>query len=157
MDIGTLLSYHKAEGSEETTYISIFLTVLLALFGYVGGAKKIDKSVRWILSLLFLVFSFFIISSIHGSMKIHDALHEEIKLYAKQNPTEFIKGNSDNSRLYQEFIKLEDHPKSLIYICGIILTIVMILGLLSIGEGKVIDFKKLIRRFKVWLFIKFLI
>ena len=112
------------------------------------GTRKVDKSVRIILSFLYMVFSFFITTSVIGSIEMHDAVHQEISEYATEHPQAFV--YKESSRLRKEFVELHDHPIFLAEISGSVITLLMVIGLLSIGEGKVIDFRK--SRMFSWLF-----
>ncbi|MFT3794419.1 hypothetical protein [Flavobacterium sp.] len=141
MDIGTLISYHKQEAAEGLSYIILIFSVILGLLGYIGSAKKIDANVRIVLVIVFSIFLTLFVSSLVDSMIIHDALHEEIRNFAAKNPGEFI--NGEQSKLYLALTDhMQPHHIPSIVLMGAGLGIVVNLGLLTIGEGKVFSFKK---------------
>src|SRR5687768_14474758 len=56
LEFDTLVQFHKQEGAEELTYITIIFTVALGLLGYLGSAHHVDKWARIILAIGFVLF-----------------------------------------------------------------------------------------------------
>jgi hypothetical protein len=144
LDFNTLFSYHKQEVSEELTYLTLIYTIILGILGYIGAARKIEPQVRIFISVIFTIFLINILFALNNSLKIHNALHDEIKSVIALHPGAFA--NGEKSRLYIE-LSQEGEVYSSVQILwmGIGLWIAVVLGTLTIGEGKVFSFQRLIR------------
>ncbi|MBL0270184.1 MAG: hypothetical protein IPP99_16395 [Chitinophagaceae bacterium] len=147
LDLNTLLSYHKQEASEELAYITVIFTVILGILGYIGSAKKIEPLVRITISVIFSIFLFTFISALVSSLRIHHALHEEIRNYTVSHPGMFV--DNEKSKLFTELSKpvKQHHPLGVIWM-GTGLGIIVILGLLTLGEGKVFSFPGARKKYK---------
>jgi hypothetical protein len=136
MDFATLVSYHKQEGAEEMAYVTIIFTVVLGIFGYLGSAKRITKPVRLIVAGVFTVFLFSFSSSLLGSLDIHSAIHQEIRDHIERHPEEFELGTE--SRLYKTLLEhMVPHERRFVLVASIGLGIIVVAGLLAMGEGRV--------------------
>jgi hypothetical protein len=142
LDLSTLLSYHKQEAAEELAYITVIFTVILGILGYIGSAKKIEPQVRVTISVIFAIFLFTFISALVNSLRIHNALHEEIRNYTVLHPKMFI--YQEKSKLYLTLSKVvkPHHPFGIIWM-GAGLGAIVILGLLTLGEGKIFSFPRI--------------
>ncbi len=135
LDFGTLISYHKQEAAEALTYGVITLTIIFGLLSYIGSAKFISKAIRVILAFVFFVAHISLLQASLGSIKMYDAIHEEIKFHVATYPDSFIKGSE--SRLYCILNDLSDPPTIGIKIGYYVLGVLIVLAILTIGEGKV--------------------
>ena len=140
MDIDTLIAFHKQEASEELTYITIIFTVILGVLGYIGSVKHLGRGIRICISLIFSIFLVTFLLALAGSLEIHNALHEEIRNYAITNPTKFI--NGEKSMLYITLSKMKLHQNLLIIWMGVGLGLMVILGILTYGEGRLFTLRK---------------
>jgi hypothetical protein len=144
IDFSTLLSYHKQEASEELTYLAIIYTAILGILGYIGSASRIEPQVRIGISIIFSIFLYTFMLAVVSSMAIHDALHEEIRNYVLLHPDQFINGQKSN--LYLTLTReLQPHHSFSIVLMGIGLGLMVVLGLLTIGNGKVFSLQNLIK------------
>jgi len=131
----TLISFHKQEGQEELAYLTILFTVIIGIIGFLGSAKKIDRSARFLILLFYVGLHFTMVSAFLGSMKVHSALHQEIKIYAENHPHEFSK----ESPLIEVLKTFEPHNAANMEIAGYVLLVFVVLCILSVGENKFID------------------
>jgi len=131
----TLVSFHKLEGQEELTYLTILFTVIVGIIGFLGSAQKIDRSARFLILLFYVGLHFTMVSSFLGSMEVHSALHKEIKMYAENHPHEFLK----ESPLLDVLKTLEPHNTANMKIAGYLLLVFVVLCILSVGENKFLD------------------
>lgn len=144
LDLSTLLSYHKQESSEELTYLTIIFTGILGILGYIGSARRIEPQVRIVISIIFSVFLTSFTAALVGSVKIHNALHAEISKYAGLHPELFIDGQ--HSDLYAVLTDMQPTQPFAVVLAAVGLGITVIVGLLTIGEGKVFSFPRIVRR-----------
>ncbi len=135
IDFDTLVSYHKMEGQEELAYLTILFTVIIGIIGYLGSAKKIDRSARFLILLFYIGLHFTMVESFLGSMKAHNALHQEISMYVQQNTGEFQKG----SPLVEVLKTLKPHNIDNMRVAGYLLLVFVVLCILSVGENKFLD------------------
>lgn len=144
LDLSTLLSYHKQESSEELTYLTIIFTGILGILGYIGSARRIEPQVRIAIAIIFSIFLAMFTSALIGSIHIHNALHAEISKYVGLHPELFI--DAQNSELYGVLTKMEPTEPFAVVLAAVGLGITVIVGLLTIGEGRVFSFLRIIQR-----------
>lgn len=140
LSLDVLLSFHKQESSEELTYLTIIYTAVLGLLGYIGSAQRIAPQVRICISVIFSIFLTSFTAVLLGSVRMHSALHTEISNYTKLHPQEFI--GAEKSALFIAMSDLKPFSTSEIIIAAIALGTMVIVGLLTIGEGRVFSFWK---------------
>lgn len=150
LSFDTLISYHKQEGIEELTYLTILFTVIIGIIGFLGTASRVEKSARILMLLFYIGLHISMMFSFLGSMKIHDALHQEIKKHVLQNPNLFIDGKE--SPLYSVLKEnMVVHDLNLMTFAGYFLLVFVIISVLSIGQNRLLHwhwFNKLISRKK---------
>ncbi len=147
----TLVSYHKQEGQEELAYLTILFTVIIGIIGFLGSAQKIDRNARFLILLFYVGIHFTLVSSFIGSMRIHSALHQEIKIYVEANAKEFQK----ESPLVEVLKTLEPHNENNMKIASYLLLVFVVLCILSVGENKFLDSSWLSKKAKFsWRRIK---
>jgi hypothetical protein len=144
LDLSTLLSYHKQESSEELTYLTIIFTGILGILGYIGSARRIEPQVRIVISVIFSIFLATFTSALVGSVHIHNALHAEISKYAALHPELFIDGQ--HSDLYTVLTAMKPTQPFAVVLAAAGLGITVIAGLLTIGEGSVFGFPRVVQR-----------
>ena len=144
LDLSTLLSYHKQESSEELTYLTIIFTGILGILGYIGSARRIEPQVRIAIAIIFSIFLAMFTSALIGSVHIHNALHAEISKYASLHQELFIDGQ--HSDLYAVLTDMKPTQPFAVVLAAMGLGITVIIGLLTIGEGRVFSFPRVIRR-----------
>lgn len=141
----TLLTYHNKEASEELTYLTIIFSVIFGILGYVGSAKRIEPQVRIVIIIVFSIFMYTFTSAFFNSLKIHDALHAEIRNYVETNPKDFI--NEKKSALYICLMsEMKPHNSFLFILMSLGLGIIVNIGLLTLGQGKVFSFPNVLKR-----------
>lgn len=140
----TLISFHKQEGQEELAYLTILFTIVIGIIGYLGSAQKIERSARVLILLFYIGLHFAMVTSFLDSMKMHSALHQEIKVHVVSNPKIFY--NKTKSPLYIELSSLEKHDTTLMSIAGYSLLIFVVLCILSIGNNSIIKILRINRK-----------
>jgi hypothetical protein len=143
LDLSTLLSYHKQEGSEELTYFTIIFTGILGILGYIGSARRIEPQVRIAVAIIFSIFLASFTSALVGSLHIHNALHAEISKHVGLHPELFIDGQK--SELYNVLTELKPIQPGGVILLAAGLGITVVMGLLTIGEGRVFSFKRILK------------
>ncbi|AUP80854.1 hypothetical protein [Flavivirga eckloniae] len=146
ISIETLISYHKQEGIEELTYLTILFTVIIGIIGYLGTAQRIEKSARLLILLFYTGLHFAMVMSFLESMKIHSALHEEIRIYVEENPLVFYKG--EKSPLFNVLKTIEPHNLNNMRIAGYLLLAFVVLSILSVGENRILHWSWLVKKRK---------
>ncbi|MCD6010414.1 MAG: hypothetical protein K0Q79_276 [Flavipsychrobacter sp.] len=136
-----LSNYHKQEGVEEMAYLSIIFTVIFGLFGYFGTANKITKVTRYLIVATFVVFYATLVSAFLDSMKIHDALHTEIRDYISIHPEIFV-NRSDRGLHHALTNHLKGQPIVLYTVFAIGLGLAIVFALLAIGDDPVLGRRK---------------
>ena len=128
-----LVNFHKQEGAEEMTYITIVFTIVLGILAFISSASNVRKWSRVILAVTFTFTLLFFTSAVLGSLKIHNALHLEIKNHVIQNPHSFI--NGVDSPLYKELSNLHENNATRAAIGFVCIWLVTVLAILFVGNG----------------------
>lgn len=150
--IDILFNYHKQEGQEELTYLTILFAVIIGIIGFLGSAQNINKIARLLILLFYIGLHYAMMTSFLESMKMHSAIHRQIAIQVEANPQMFYDGCE--SPLYKELIKLEPQKVGRMKIGGYSLLAFMILCILFIGKNSMLDlaetnaFKKV--KSKIW-------
>ncbi len=135
LDIGTLLSYHKAEESAELSYMSIMFSVTLALLAFISSRKEFGPSGRILICLVYWGFLYAVLRAVYASMVIHSALHAELKARAMAEPTLFV--GQASSPLYKIFdTHYMPHDPTAIWVQGGALGAILVLAVLTVGKGR---------------------
>jgi len=93
------------------------------------------------------IFSQYLPVALVGSLQVHDALHDEIRNFTSSHPEMFIE--RENSKLYIALVKsTRAHYNGSHHLDGNRVGLVVIVGLLTLGEGKLFAFPKLRRKTK---------
>jgi hypothetical protein len=147
LDLSTLLSYHKQEAAEELAYITVIFTVVLGILGYIGSAKKIEPQVRITISVIFAIFMITFISALASSLQVHNAIHEEIRNFTVLHPEMFIGNEKSKLHIVLSKVVKAHHPFGVIWM-GAGLGAIVILGLLTLGDGKIFSFRRASKNLK---------
>ena len=133
LDIDVLINYHKMEASEEMTYMTILISVIIVLIGYLGTAPRVRRGARILMLVIYSVLHYSLVTPFMGSMRFHNALHVEIRTYAEKlcpDPKAH-----QCSELYKEILNHMKPKEAVRYQVGWwLLYSLVFLSLLSIGN-----------------------
>lgn len=131
-----LANYHKQEGQEALTYLTILFTVIIGIIGFLGSAQRIEKTARVLILFFYIGLHFSMTTSFLASMRIHSAIHKEIAIFVTHNPEIFQQ--QSKSPLYIELSKLHGHDILYMKIAGYALLLFMALCILSVGPNRIL-------------------
>ncbi len=134
-----LTSYHKAEASEELTYLSILITVAVGIIGYLGAAPRVSLLARLLLLAIYVVIHQAMMGSLLATIKIHSAIHQEIKDYVLANSNKFIGGV--DSALYQALVEgMKPHPLLSMELGSQVFMLIMAFVILFVGKNSLYEY-----------------
>ena len=140
----TLVSFHKQEGQEAMAYLTVLYTVIIGILGYLGTATRVERSARYLILFFYTGLHLSMITAFFGSMRIHNALHEEIRYFTQANKEVFYNFNEDGiDSLYTVLSGMKGHDLTLMIVAAILMYIIVALCILSIGHNKILHWQRI--------------
>jgi len=134
LPLGELLKIHKMEATEGFTVITVYSVVVFGLLGFIGSPRRIHIPVRIAMSIAFILFSIMSLAALVGTLELHSAIHLEISERIMSQPSLVT-----TEALRSQLSSLSRQPIGIVTGANIIFNLLVVLGILSIGDGGLIE------------------
>lgn len=146
LGLGELMTLHRNQESTELTLLGLAFTVSLGLISLVGSGRRILPIARVLIAVVYAGFMASMLWSVKDSLQIHSALHDQMKKVAAHEKSLFEVGGvvdeCEGTLAYVFKHQFKPMPIPWLLAGGTVLSVLVLLGVLSMGEGHVLTFRQ---------------